>query len=151
MNRFVALTLAAVAVSFSIDPDAGADAPPGRYTASNGTVTDNETGLVWSQTEQPGGPWAWVDAQNQCPAPWRVPTVQELRSIVDLTQTTAPTIDPSAFYGPTGGSAPNAGGFWTSSPYLLEASLGYAYYVDFDNGGIDANVPTTPRGVRCVQ
>jgi hypothetical protein len=150
MNRSFAFTFAAVLVSIAVAPVAGADAPPGRYTVAGGTVKDNETGLTWSQTEQPGGPWTWVDAQNQCPAPWRVPTVQELRTLCDLTQTTAPTIDTSVFYGPTPGSAPKAGGFWTSTRYLLEAD-GYTFYVDFDNGGVDANDPTQPRGVRCVQ
>lgn len=150
MKRSIAFTLVAIALSIAIDPLAGADAPAGRYAVANGLVTDTETGLVWSQTEQTGGPWSWVDAQTQCTAPWRIPNVQELRTLSDLTQTTAPTIDRSAFYGPTAGSAPNAGLFWTSTVYLLEAK-GYSFYVDFDNGSVDANDPTSLGGVRCVQ
>jgi Protein of unknown function (DUF1566) len=150
MNRYVGLTLAAVLVSIAIDPAAGANAPAGRYTISNGTVMDTETGLIWSQTEQPGGPWDWVDAQSQCAAPWRIPNVQELRTISDLTQTTAPAIDTSVFYGPAAGTPPSAGWFWTSTVYLLEAR-GYSFYVNFNNGAVDANDPTQPGGVRCVQ
>jgi hypothetical protein len=146
----VALTLAAVAASITIEPLAGADAPPGRYAIANGAVKDLETGLTWSQTEQPGGPWTWVAAQSQCTAPWRVPTVQELRTIADLTLSAGPAIDATAFQGPTAGSPPSGGWFWTSTPYLLEAD-GYSFYVDFDNGGVDANDPTHPGGVRCVQ
>jgi hypothetical protein len=150
MNRSVAFTLAAVLVSIAVDPAAGADAPAGRYAVANGAVTDQETGLTWSQTEQPGGPWNWVDAQTQCAAPWRIPTVQELRTLSDLTQTTAPAIDTSVFFGPTSGSPASAGWFWTSTVYRLEAK-GYSFYVDFDNGAVDANDPTQPGGVRCVQ
>lgn len=150
MNESIALTFAAVLASIAAAPVAGADAPAGRYTVADGAVKDGETGLTWSQTEQPGGPWDWVDAQSQCPAPWRVPTVQELRTLSDLTQKAAPTIDTSVFYGPTAGSAPSGGWFWTSTRYLLEAD-GYTFYVDFDNGGVDANDPTQPGGVRCVQ
>ncbi len=150
MNRFIAFTFAAVLVSIAVDPVAGADAPPGRYTIADGMVTDTETGLVWSQTEQPGGPWSWVDAQNQCTAPWRVPTVQELRTLSDLTQTAAPTIDASVFYGPAAGSTPSAQWFWTSTAYQLQPP-GNAFYVDFTDGAVDANDPTQPGGVRCVQ
>jgi hypothetical protein len=150
MKPSAALALVVVSLAMAIDPVAIADAPAGRYTVVNGTVTDTETGLVWDQTEQPGGPWNWVDAQSQCSSPWRIPTVQELRTLSDLTATTAPAIDTSVFYGPTMGSAPSAGWFWTSTVYLLEAK-GYSFYVNFNNGAVDANDPTQPGGVRCVQ
>jgi len=150
MNRSIALTLAAIAVSIAVEPLAGADAPAGRYTIANGMVTDTETKLIWSQTEQPGGPWDWVDAQSQCTAPWRVPTVQELRTLSDLTQTTSPSIDTSAFNGPTAGSPPSGGLIWTSTVYLLNPP-GYSFYVNFDNGAVDANEPTNLGSVRCVQ
>ena len=150
MKRTLALTFVALVVSIAVDPVAGADAPAGRYAIANGMVTDTETGLIWSQTEQPGGPWDWLDAQNQCAAPWRVPSVQELRTIADLTQTAAPTIDPTAFYGPTVGSPPTAEWFWTSTVYQLQPP-GYSFYVNFNNGAVDANDPTQPGGVRCVQ
>jgi uncharacterized protein DUF1566 len=150
MKRSIVLSLAAVVASIAAAPVADADAPAGRYVVGDGAVRDVETGLTWSQTEQAGGPWSWADAQSQCPAPWRVPTVQELRTLVDLTQKTAPTIDTSVFYGPTPGSAPSSGWSWTSTRYLLEAR-GYAFYVSFGNGGVDANDPTQPGSVRCVQ
>jgi hypothetical protein len=150
MKRPTAFTFVAVFASVAVAPVAGANAPAGRYTVASGMVTDTETGLVWSQTEQPGGPWNWIDAQNQCTAPWRVPTVQELRTIADLTQTAAPTIDTSVFFGPTVNSMPSAEWFWTSTVYQLQPP-GYSFYVDFINGGVDANDPTQPGGVRCVQ
>jgi hypothetical protein len=139
-----------VLASIALDPVAGADAPPGRYAIANGTVKDLETGLVWDQTEQPGGPWTFVDAQDQCVAPWRMPSVQELRTISDLTETKPPAIDGAAFYGPTPGSAPSGGWFWTSTVYLLEAK-GYSFYVSFDDGQVSADDPTQPGSVRCVQ
>jgi len=150
MKRAALLTLLSVAVTAIVGSLAGAKAPPGRYKLGVGTVLDNETGLVWSQTEQPGGPWSWVDAQHQCAAPWRVPSVQELRTISDLTVVQPPAIDTTAFHGPEAGSVPSAGWFWTSTPSLREPS-GYAFYVNFTNGAVDANDPTQPGGVRCVQ
>lgn len=151
MHRPIALTFAGILVAIvTVVPRAGADAPPGRYTVENGVVTDTETNLVWSQTEQPGGPWSWVDAQSQCVAPWRTPTVQELRTLSDLTATTPPAIDTSVFYGPTASSTPSSGRVWTSTPYLL-VNEGFAYYVDFTDGTVDIYDATQPGAVRCVQ
>jgi hypothetical protein len=150
MNRPRGFTFVAVLVSIVVGPVAGANAPVGRYKVGDGAVTDTETGLIWRQTEQPAGPWTWVDAQSQCSAPWRVPTVQELRTISDLTQATAPAIDTSAFYGPVVGSRPSAGWFWTSTVYRLTAD-GYSFYVNFDNGSVAADDPTQLGRVRCVQ
>ncbi|HEX3343211.1 MAG TPA: DUF1566 domain-containing protein [Polyangiaceae bacterium] len=151
MRRPIALAFTGLLVAITTHvPSADADAPAGRYAVANGTVRDVETGLVWSQTEQPGGPWSWVDAQDQCAAPWRVPTVQELRTLVDLTATTAPTIDTSIFYGPAAGTAPSSGWVWTSTPYMLPPT-GYSFYVNFADGAVDPNDPTQPGSVRCVQ
>jgi hypothetical protein len=150
MNRSLAFTLVAAIFSIAFGPVAGADAPPGRYTLASRTVKDRETGLAWSETEQPGGPFTWAEAKSQCPAPWRLPTVQELRTLVDLTQAAGPTIDTSVFHGQTSGSAPSAEGFWSSTPYLLGAS-DYVFYVAFQDGAVDAKVGTVAMGVRCVE
>jgi Protein of unknown function (DUF1566) len=151
MHRPIALTFCGIVLAIvTTNPLAGADAPTGRYTIANDAALDTETGLQWSQLEQPGGPFTWVDAQTQCPTPWRVPTVQELRTLSDLTQTTPPAIDTSAFFGETAGSAPSAGLVWTSTPYLLDNS-GYAYSVSFTDGSVNPVDPTQQGAVRCVQ
>jgi hypothetical protein len=65
-------------------------------------VRDNETGLVWEQSPDPGSPsgtpdLTWSDAQFHCNGittggrlGWRLPTLQELASLVDATVKSAP-------------------------------------------------------------
>ena len=54
----------------------------------NGTVTDEATGLMWQQKSPP--PLNWEDSIKYCSkmtlvgyTDWRMPTIQELKSIVD--------------------------------------------------------------------
>jgi len=77
--------------------------PVSRFTASgNGTVTDNLTGLIWLQNANCFGNQTWQSALNsantlvgnnnsQCglndgsiAGDWRLPNIEELRSLVDL-------------------------------------------------------------------
>ena len=69
---------------------------------SNGAVLDRETGLVWEQSpaSNPNNNFNWLGAQNHCRRlgtgnriGWRLPTAQELSSLVEVTGT-----DP--FFGP---------------------------------------------------
>ena len=68
----------------------------GRFTLlplfNNEAVLDKETGLVWEQTPS-GGISDWSSAINHCSTieaggrkGWRLPTVEELGSVVDTTQ-----------------------------------------------------------------
>ncbi len=70
----------------------------------NGTITDNSTGLMWSQDDNGSG-LSWEDAliyaenaSNANYTDWRLPNVKELQSIVDYTRspqtTNSPAIDP---------------------------------------------------------
>ena len=67
----------------ALAPDAG-----GNYAA----VLDKETGLVWAKS--PSQSWtSWQDAKNRCTnlvlggrMGWRLPTLEELSSLVDHTQ-----------------------------------------------------------------
>lgn len=74
--------------------------PNPRFTGSNGTVTDNLTGLIWLRNADCAGTamnWAtalsWVDnlKSGQCglndgsvPGEWRLPNVTELLSLMDF-------------------------------------------------------------------
>jgi hypothetical protein len=68
--------------------DALAMEPPNHYTISNGEVTDNYTGLIWEQTYSSAS-MAWSGAAGYCSGlslnghAWRVPSLNELASIVD--------------------------------------------------------------------
>lgn len=125
-----------------------ADAPVGRYIASNGTVLDTETNLLWQQGHQGNAP-NWSNAQSYCDGlslnglgGWRVPTVKELQTIVDEKQTT-PFIDPTAF------PMTPAEGFWTSSPWTGSSSM--AWFVNFYNGGAGYVDVAAGSRVRCVR
>ncbi len=58
----------------------------------DGTVTDTATGLMWQQTTAPGT-YTWQEALSYCEGlslaghtDWRLPTINELGSIVDLAE-----------------------------------------------------------------
>ena len=95
----------------------------------NGTVSDTSTGLMWQQdtardTEGNYDPMTWEEALAYCESrtigghtDWRLPTIKELRSLVDYTQYD-PAIDKVRF--------PNtvSSYYWSSTTY--------------------ASIPTTP-------
>lgn len=60
---------------------------------SDDLVLDRETGLVWSRDANPIGQCSWQDAIASCRKfvlggrlGWRLPSIEELSSLVDLTQ-----------------------------------------------------------------
>ena len=119
---------------------------------SNGTITDQATGLMWSQTDSGAGlDWehALAYAQTQNAAnylghnDWRLPNVKELQSLVDYTRAPGATnaanegaaIDPMF---QTTGITNEAGVadypyYWTSTSALFQAGKPYyyAWYVAF--------------------
>ena len=109
---------------------ARAAAPVGHFTDNgDGTVRDNLTGLVWQQGFSPA-------AQTQAASVtycttvalagggWRLPTILELRSIVDES-VSSPSIDQVFFPGTP------VEGAWSSSPLAGSSSLGwYVYFPD---------------------
>ena len=135
LRRLGALAIIVVASPRSVD----AAAPAGHYVVTpgsgtgNGTVYDSKSKLTWQQTAS-STTYTWDAAKTYCAGVgaslggtgWRVPTIKELQSIVDLSQTAAPMIDPNAFP-----STPSEV-FWSSSPYA--GSSGSAWYVNFKNG-----------------
>ena len=102
-----------------------------RFTLDGDTVRDVESGLIWTRNTIPGGRRKWVDAKKvaeECRAggftDWRLPTIQELLSIVDY-ERSEPSSDPvfeceSSWY-------------WTSTPYTSLPSA-CAWGVDFAYG-----------------
>src|SRR5687768_6597817 len=83
----------------------------------NGTVLDPATGLLWQQTVAPQR-FSWQAAKTYCSqlmldgTGWRLPTFDELFTIVDRTR--QPAIDMVAFPG-----TPSKD-FWSSSTSVLE-------------------------------
>jgi hypothetical protein len=108
-----------------------------------GLVLDTLTQLVWQQ-QASSTTMTWADAKIYCSSSgFRLPTVKELFSLVDLTVTSGAMINQTAFPGTPAES------FWTSSPYGGSSSL--AWGVNFVNGfsgygGVGYNLR-----VRCVR
>ncbi len=151
VGRSLSCTLGVAALVLVALP-AGAGAPPGQYTTpGDGTVHDTKTGLIWQQAlgDNPGGQ-SWSAAANYCGSltlaalSWRVPSVKELKTLVDFTVASpGPAIDATAF--------PNtpATYFWSSSPLAGDPS--HAWYVNFVDGLTNySSVGFTGR-VRCVR
>jgi Protein of unknown function (DUF1566) len=100
----------------------------------NAAVLDQETGLVWQRAPNTGTV-AWAGALGQCRivltggrAGWRLPTEEELATLVDPTQSSPPLPLGHPFQGVLGGGL-NGSAFWTASTF--EADPIEAYDIDF--------------------
>jgi hypothetical protein len=89
-------------------------------------VVDNGTGLTWKQQSEPGM-LGWDAAFAQSTAPYRMPTISELSTLVDSSRS-EPAIDITVFS--------DTGSSW----YLTSSAVAYAYlggnywYIDFTTG-----------------
>lgn len=135
---------------------AHAAAPPGRYTVTAEVVTDTSTGLHWQRSVD-ANTYTQTRALSYCPGltlagetVWRLPTLQELLSIVDSAEV-GPAIDPSAFPG----TQPTF--FWTASPDVSSGSppgVGPArngWAVNFYTGGRFSPPVSETFPARCVR
>ena len=121
--------------------------PAGRFVDNDdGSVQDATTGLVWQQADD-GGLMPWTDAGPYCDKlslagheDWRLPRVDELRTIADYTRY-MPALDP-VFEG-------HAETYWASEPYFNYQDFFMGVY--FGTGGIDGAESSRPLHVRCVR
>jgi hypothetical protein len=139
--------------STSVDASASA----GRYVVTsdgtaNGTVYDTKTRLTWQQTVS-SATYSWAEAKAYCGSAavggslggtgWRLPTIKELMTIVDLSQATGGAmIDPNAF------PQTQSMAFWSSSPL---AGTGNAWSVYFGYGSTNLGDVSIAYPVRCVR
>ncbi len=106
----------------------------GRYelSADGSEVLDHQTGLIWMKQVKTGLTFAQAKAYARQVAretgrAWRVPTVDELASLVDR----------SRRHGSVSGFPDMPlEDFWSSSPYVGNA--GYAWLVNFDYGSVNS-------------
>lgn len=132
MNKFEEkvielLTRVADAMPGKVMPTTTAD---GRFTDNgDGTVSDKKTGLMWAK-ESSEKNMVFSEAEQYCKnfnegnhKDWRLPTVEELLSLVDYTK-----YDPAI--NPIFKCASNW--HWTSTPYA--ESSGHQWVVYFGNG-----------------
>lgn len=112
------------------------------------TVYDVKTRLSWQQSASTGTS-TWAGSKTYCErlnldgTGWRLPTIQELQTIVDETQI-GPAIDPTAFP-----SQPDSD-FWTSTPWGGGGS-GSAWKVDFHDGSTNIYDINALYPIRCVR
>lgn len=137
-----------VLIAGTIAAAARADAPAGHFTVlGDGSVRDNETGLVWERAPS-AAEMSQPDAMAHCASlelaggGWRLPSILELRSIVDESRDN-PAIDLSIFPGTA--TAP----YWTSTRAARSGSYGWTIY--FGNGVADHAMTTLPGRARCVR
>src|SRR5262249_12483780 len=131
------------------DLEKGVASPTPRFTDnSNGTITDNLTGLIWLKNANcPSGTRNWQGAldfvaginngTNACgdtsnggshQIDWRLPNVRELHSLVDF-----------AFVNPAISSNPftnfQSSSYWSSTTFAVNS--GSAWFVSFSNGFVN--------------
>ena len=92
----------------------------------DGSVTDNVTGLVWTQ-DLSDASMPWSDAAGYCESltvgsltDWRLPNIKELWSLRDFS-TGWPWVDTDYFYLVGDGSDQRQHHSWSSNPYLVES------------------------------
>ena len=153
----------------AVFPGDGVDGPALNYTDNgDGTITDNNTLLMWEKKVAGGGlgtcltdlhgvdsecSWAeatgaWIAAINAANLgghnDWRLPNVKELQSIVDYSKAfPGPTVA-SSFPGVTG-----ADDYWSSTT-LVGNSL-TARSVNFGDGGVNGDMKINSLRVRAVR
>jgi hypothetical protein len=145
--RFIGV--AVLSVGLGIVGAGHASAPVGRYTIDHGAVHDAKTSLTWQQAVS-ATTYTQTDAVSYCAtlglngATWRLPTMKELLTIVDLSVAPpGPTIDSTAFP-----STPT-GYFWSSTLYA--GTPGSAWSVLFYYGFSYGNDMTNTSYARCVR
>lgn len=135
-----------------------ASAPSGRYVASSGTVLDGKTKLTWQLFPSTTTSFTWGSsatagtAQSYCASlsanggGWRLPTLNELLTLVDYSQDGGATPMIDQVYFPLQPSTM----YWTATP--VASSPGYAWLVDFKTGSASGLFATsTKAAVRCVR
>jgi hypothetical protein len=111
----------------------------------NGTITDTKTDLIWVKNPHTDLPEKFKEYMNWQPAieackelnfagckDWRLPTVEELRELVDYARgakDNEPAID-TKFFPDT-----KCSWYWTNTPCAW--CSGSAWYVYFSHGGVD--------------
>jgi len=118
------------------DADFQDDTHPLKTTPS-GDVEDPATGLTW-QAHDDGKTYDAAGAAAACAAPWRLPSVVELATIVDY-GTNNPAMDPLF----AGAQSTN---YWTSTP-----AGDQQWTVRFDYGEVIPSNKSSELPVRCVQ
>ena len=118
----------------------------------DGTITDKGSGLVWEKSTGTRS-YTWAKAKAYCDtltlggkSDWRLPTRNELQSIVDYTRYN-PAIN-RVYFPDTASSE-----YWSSTKVAIsdnETLIKYYWYVGFNNGEVDS-ISTTMQDMLSVR
>ncbi|MGC4087682.1 MAG: DUF1566 domain-containing protein [Polyangiaceae bacterium] len=129
--------------------------PAEHYSVANGEVRDNYTCLTWQQASSATTPTltqsqasAYCSALTLNGQKWRLPSLNELASIVDDVPTgdVSPAIDHVVFPD----TSPDQK-YWSSSAYGAPASATTFWTLNFKDGFTQHPDASTPGLVRCVR
>ena len=116
----------------------GIPLPVPRFTDNgDGTVTDNLTGLIWTQDANLVGQTNWVEALGFCNnmgGEWRLPNIRELQSLLDYSHVN-PALNNLGDDGQSLISNIQPGNYWSSTTYAYPNYDTYAWLVSVYNGG----------------
>ena len=107
-----------------------------RFKKTSDGWLDTRTGLEWSKTL---GEASWNDAQSLIPKGWRLPTIDELFSVVDHTRGRPATRLPNT----------QSSYYWSATTYQINPT--YAWLVYFLDGDVLADSKTSTNYVRAVR
>lgn len=126
----------------------------GGEAIAQGTVRDSRTGLTWEQADNKE--WLnWEDACDYCDtlalggySDWRLPSVDELRTIVDHTEL---NMAMSSVY--QGYSASRSQIYWTATEYAGHSATPahYAWGISFYSGSVHPRYKPYYHSIRCVR
>lgn len=116
-------------------------------------VIDKETGLVWQRDPSVNNFNSWSGALASCRSfdigtrgGWRLPSIEELRSLADPTRN-APALATGHPFLNVASAIPDV--YWSSTGNVDDASLAYA--VGFFNGALALFAKTSNQRVWCVR
>jgi len=123
-------------------------------------VLDRETGRVWERSPAPF-PTSWLNALIKCYQKedggrrgWRLPTIEELASLVDTSQP-APTLPlghpfENVRSAPPSSSHP-ADGYWSATTFAAPLDPSFGWFVSFRDGFPDAWDKLSRKFYWCVR
>ncbi len=119
------------------------------FTKNGDIVTDNKTGLQWQDNADASTTTKiWTDAINYCEnltldgySDWRLPNINELKSIVDRSKSNSAIVDGFANF--------SSSYYWSSTSNVGYED--YAWYVLFYHGSVSYYYKYGNFYVRCVR
>jgi hypothetical protein len=128
--------------------------PSQRFTAINGTVTDNLTGLIWLQYANCFGSVSWATALTSCntlangtcslsdgsaAGVWRLPNLRELQSLIDYGRL-SPALPADHPFGSV-----QSDGYWSSATYAANTDGAWRVYLSY--GHVSSVAKTSTHSV----